>query len=270
MGRFILILLILMLAGVAVTEHLVKQDAGALLQAAMPDLAGTPNSRHAPDSLSEGASARALVSPGSPPFAPLSPRVRASIREQLTLEGHNSYLDSLLLASDSMLRRWPEAPDVPLTVSIAHPGWDSRGVDLTNDVQRALDVWSGLGLGFRFSVRDDTTGVDILFTWVEGLEKNRTGETNLSWDRSGSVRRARVLLALRGPDGEFLTEAERRTVALHEIGHALGLPHSGDTGDVMYPASRQGALSPRDRETLRLLYSLPLGSIKGSGPGAGN
>jgi predicted Zn-dependent protease len=49
------------------------------------------------------------------------------------------------------------------------------------------------------------------------------------------------------------------------MGHALGLAgHSPDPGDIMYGGglSRSTAtdLSERDRETLRLLYSRPVGS----------
>jgi len=48
------------------------------------------------------------------------------------------------------------------------------------------------------------------------------------------------------------------------VGHALGLPHSADSNDVMFPATRSGAISKRDRRTALLLYHLPPGSVRDS------
>ncbi len=51
-------------------------------------------------------------------------------------------------------------------------------------------------------------------------------------------------------------------MALHEVGHALGLPHSDRPEDLMYPTTRRPELTPRDIATIQLLYHLPTRSIK--------
>ena len=64
----------------------------------------------------------------------------------------------------------------------------------------------------------------------------------------------------------LLTQRQVRAVALHEIGHLLGVSgrHSPLAGDVMYPVAgdrRIEALSDHDRGTLRALYAVPPGSV---------
>jgi predicted Zn-dependent protease len=64
----------------------------------------------------------------------------------------------------------------------------------------------------------------------------------------------------------LLTPRQVRAVALHEIGHLLGVSgqHSPLAGDVMYSVAgdrRIEALSEHDKNTLRALYSIPPGSV---------
>jgi predicted Zn-dependent protease len=53
-----------------------------------------------------------------------------------------------------------------------------------------------------------------------------------------------------------------RAIALHEVGHAIGLAQSDDRHDIMAPLVRVAALSVGDRATARLLYALPAGHLR--------
>jgi predicted Zn-dependent protease len=101
-----------------------------------------------------------------------------------------------------------------------------------------------------------------MIRWIDHFDFDRAGQTDLTWDQSGRVRRASISLALRTHTGTVLPDAALLSVAVHEAGHALGLPHSSDTNDVMFPATRTGTLTERDRRTIEVLYRLPPGPVR--------
>jgi predicted Zn-dependent protease len=53
-----------------------------------------------------------------------------------------------------------------------------------------------------------------------------------------------------------------RVVALHEVGHMLGLNHSSDSTDIMFGHTMARDLSLRDERTAQLLYELNPGSVR--------
>jgi predicted Zn-dependent protease len=48
--------------------------------------------------------------------------------------------------------------------------------------------------------------------------------------------------------------------AAHEMGHALGVPHSGSERDVMYPSNTATSLSAQDYRSMEALYDFEDGT----------
>jgi predicted Zn-dependent protease len=98
--------------------------------------------------------------------------------------------------------------------------------------------------------------------WRVQFDIDRTGQTDLEWDQNGHLRAGTVTIATHDPLGHPLGPDDVRVVALHEIGHVIGLDHSLDTTDVMFAKTVKRDLSERDIRTAKFLYSLAPGSLR--------
>ncbi len=80
-------------------------------------------------------------------------------------------------------------------------------------------------------------GFDIYVSWIGqfGNETCDAGLTKTAYTSSNVITNSTVALSALDCLGNVLNEVDMQNVALHELGHSLGLGHSNYTGDTMYP-----------------------------------
>jgi len=258
MQRFLLPLLTLLVLALIFADRLSRHSAPAVLAIA-PEPARSIAESGLPARSTSASSLPAVV--GAPTIERLA---RLAVRKTLKAESQETYLDSLLLSTDSVLRRWPSPMGRPLNVAIVEGGPASYQPRMAGYVKDALRMWQSVGIDLELETTGDTLNADMVVHWIDRFPIDRTGQTDLTWDQFGRVRHAAITLAIADGHGTKLPAPALLSVAIHEIGHAIGLPHSANPTDIMFPEPRTSTLSPRDRRTAVVLYQLPSGSVKDS------
>ena len=189
--------------------------------------------------------------------------VARDMRRHIAAGAPGTYIDELLVARDSALARWSDRIARPLRVWVDDPatmsGWD---VAFPESVRAAFNTWSETGIPVRFDFIRDSTSADIHVRFIERLANGISGKTVWSRDANWWLVSSDIQLALVHPSGGIVTAPQMRAIALHEVGHLLGLDHASAVDNIMCARVRVRALSDADRATVRLLYSMPAGSVK--------
>ncbi|MCC6244149.1 MAG: matrixin family metalloprotease [Gemmatimonadaceae bacterium] len=185
------------------------------------------------------------------------------IRRRLEDGANGTFMNDLLLARDSALVRWPDRTTRPLRVWIhedyALPGWNP---DFATAVRDAFDTWTQVGIPVRFTFIVDSASADVLVDFTEQFASGISGKTVWSRDTNWWLVSSNIQLALAHPIGGFVSPPQMRAIALHEVGHLLGLDHATATEHIMSARIRVRDLTDADRATARLLYSVPAGSLR--------
>lgn len=188
---------------------------------------------------------------------------RAAVRRRLKTEEQGTYISEILHQRDSSLARWPDRTGRPLKVWIQPVSnvadWKSEYVD---EVRTAFDEWDVLDLPVSFTFVSDSAQADVHVNWIDQFDQPISGRTKWARDDDWWITDADIVLAVHHHRGEVLDLDAMRAMALHEIGHLLGLDHTSDSSCIMAPKVRVRELSSADVATVRLLYTLPPGAVR--------
>jgi hypothetical protein len=226
--------------------------------AAVPDTVATPVVRR--DTL---AARSAVPVDTAPTTSYMDQLARSETRRRIRASAGIAYLSDVLATStDSMLRRWDNRIATPVRVWLPPGTAANFQPSFLDAVRGAFARWGEVGVPVRFDLTADSTSAEVRFQWRVQFEIERSGQTDLVWDQDGHIDSATVTLATFDPKGRPMTADDVRIVALHEIGHVIGLEHSPDSSDIMFPTARVRDLSSKDIQTALLLYQLSPGSIR--------
>lgn len=188
---------------------------------------------------------------------------RAENRRRIRASAGFTYLNEIVAASeDSMLHRWDNRALAPVRVWLTPGTVANYQPAFLDAIRRAFRRWAEVRLPVRFDLEADSSTAEVRLAWRIQFEIDRTGQTDLVWDQNGHLQSGVVTLATFDAQGRPINADDVYVVALHELGHVLGLDHSPDSADLMYPVAKVRDLSARDVETARLLYQLTAGSLR--------
>ena len=188
---------------------------------------------------------------------------RSETRRRIRASGTSTYLgDMLAESSDSMLRRWENRSSSPIRVRFAPTNAANFKPAFLDAIRTAFTQWTNAGVPVRFSFDGDSSDAEVTVRWRIQFEIERTGQTDVTWDENGHIQSAVITLATFDPKGRPMESDDIRVVTIHEVGHLLGLDHSKDSTDIMFPTAKVRDLSDRDVRSALLLYQLSPGSLR--------
>jgi predicted Zn-dependent protease len=106
-------------------------------------------------------------------------------------------------------------------------------------IEYAFKEWEKADNRITFVFVHSSDSADIIIRFVDNLTKiydeNFLGLTETDYNKYKNITRADVQLGLLKFNNEKITDGEMKATIIHEMGHTLGLGHSSNDKDIMYP-----------------------------------
>ena len=198
-------------------------------------------------------------------LAPPPPRDYAAIT-QLLSEGRTlTYMDEILSSRGGHVARWVDRRDDPIRVWVqTAPGVKDFWADYPALARDAFYTWSNAGIPVKFLFIDDSAGAEVRLRWVDRFPDTAAGKTYWARDTNWWILGADIEVALHSATGVAYERDAVHAIALHEVGHLIGLDHSSDQENIMAARVYTKRLSSTDLRTAHLVYKLPPGSVRDS------
>lgn len=180
--------------------------------------------------------------------------------------GEDDYVDDV--TENGKIVRW-SLSKMPLKIFIEKAPQGIRNFQpaFISQIPRAMDIWgSALNHQLRYRLVDEKEQADLRVTWTNTIDTrghNSDGGTAYTAGltipniKDDQIRYMDVKIATFDIQGKPQTTEIVYAVAIHELGHALGLlGHSDNPADIMF-AQNQHVITPsvRDKNTIRKLYT---------------
>ena len=144
--------------------------------------------------------------------------------------------------------------------NLSRDGWLREGAERLDQVLR---LWNTTGIPVRLARAPNREVAQIRVMILERLPADtadpantyRAGLTQLSYDAAGAIAGARVYVAEQTPRGVQYAVSDQMATLLHELGHALGLPHSQNPYAVMSARSVATSITPADVALARSVFA---------------
>lgn len=211
-----------------------------------------------------GTTGTAGATPGAPlPTAPGAATAGAPVVEAAQACHDVGYLCAPLDTGTAMVvRRWKGFHGT-MVVHVPAPDFEDPTTArlLQNAAADGILLWNGQPFPIVVD-RRGTRKAQFEVRWSRTLSGSRLGVAHTVWSAAAGLRVASLDLTTRNPfdPSRTLDPRQVRLTAAHEMGHALGLPHSDQKRDVMYPTNTATALTARDYRTVEALYAIADGT----------